>query len=158
MSTRRHRGVRHDWRPAVQPDPVGLSLSEAANSWLANGERGSSSEAIFEHMTGVWVGGRRRNFTNPSDPDDFWRCRLLLDAVPEFKTHLHRMSEVSSAWAALVARWADLESLMDSDLKLTPGVAPTCYATMVDVLDEAQDPSKPWPATPPPTPLPGDEP
>lgn len=87
-------------------------LSPEAAAWLASGERGVSSNTIFEHLTGIsatgdWGSG------HPHDPADLRRCRLLLEQVPELRPLFQRMAEVSPTWAALVARWGELCATMD---------------------------------------------
>lgn len=51
--------------------------------WLAIGQRGRSSDAIVNHLTGA-LGGEdaEDRFAFPHDPDDLRRCRLLLEQVP----------------------------------------------------------------------------
>lgn len=88
-------------------------LSEAATRWLANGERGVSSNTIFAHLTGVnandsWNG-------HPYDADDFRRCRLLLEQVPELDPLLPQMAEVSAQWKDLVYLWQDICGAMDRE-------------------------------------------
>ena len=93
-------------------------LSEAATRWLASGERGLSSETIFEHLTGVQVlkdHWRSYGLHTPSDPADLRRCRLLLERVPELVPLFHKMSTASKEWAALVKNWADLCATMDAE-------------------------------------------
>ncbi len=81
-----------------------------AIDWLRNGERGVSSEAIFQHMTGVPVGAW--SLWPPADTSDMRRCRLLLAAVPEFRERLHEMAELPR-WKTLVDRWDEICALMD---------------------------------------------
>ena len=73
--------------------------------WLLTGEVGSSSKAMAAHLCGFPCSGH-----TPSDPGDFARCIVLLESVPELRAELHRMAEVSVAWAALVARWGEIEA------------------------------------------------
>lgn len=87
-------------------------LSANAAEWLANGERGVSSETIFTHLTGVDA-LNRFPADHPCDPDDFRRCRLLLEQVPELKKNLGRMGTLSSAWAGLVLSWDRICTTMD---------------------------------------------
>lgn len=80
-------------------------LSEAAAVWLASGERGSSSNAIFTKLTGINacdLGGKK---DHPYDPADVRRCWLLLEDVPELKAGFHKMAHVSDQWDRLVASW-----------------------------------------------------
>lgn len=93
-------------------------LSMQATFWLASGERGLSSETIFQHLTGVKVikdhWESRFPFT-PSDPADLRRCRLLLEQVPELAPRIGEMATASPEWAGLVARWDEICAAMDKE-------------------------------------------
>jgi hypothetical protein len=90
----------------------GSGISEAAKLWLENGERGLSSETMFTRFTGIELDGNR---DAPMDGDDFRRCRLLLDQVPEFQAKLHLMKDVSKEWHGLVDSWQELCDVMDEE-------------------------------------------
>ena len=90
-------------------------LSEAATRWLASGERGLSSETMFEHLTGIKTLDEHWGICTPSDPADLRRCRLLLEQVPELVPLFHKMSTASKEWAALVKNWTDLCATMDAE-------------------------------------------
>lgn len=109
-------------KPIYQRVPSDLRsvLPPGAVEWLCTGERGESSEAIFAHLTGVPICGSRRAY--PSDPDDMRRCRMLLDAVPEFHERFEEMKTVSKQWADLVRRWGDVCRAIDDKTNL-PGAA-----------------------------------
>jgi hypothetical protein len=106
-------------------------LPKGAVDWLQNGERGISSDTIFERMTGLDVGTEWHDV--PYDPADLRRCRLLLETVPEFHARIGEMRTVSAAWSRLTDRWVALCSLMDEE---TPnwrdgeGDASKVYAAM----------------------------
>lgn len=94
-------------------------LSQAAYQWLASGERGMSSEAMFECLTGVkctkdgtWP---KASTAHPYDPDDFRRCRLLLEQVPELASNLVKLRSLSDAWRGLVDSWAEICAAMDRE-------------------------------------------
>lgn len=89
-----------------------FDIPNTAIVWLAHGERGQSSDAIFSYLTGVPLVGR---LSPPCDTSDLRRCRRLLQSVPEFAARLGEMRSVSQGWAALVDRWDDLCALADSD-------------------------------------------
>lgn len=110
-----------------------FSIPAAAMEWQRRAEKGISSNAIFETMTGFPVcGSWGRGY--PSDPDDLRRCRLLLDAVPEFSDRLEEMAIVGPEWAELVAIWPQLCSIMDEELKARPPRAPKTYALMKEAI------------------------
>lgn len=116
-------------------------LSPEATAWLAGGERGVSSNTIFEHLTGISAVGEWGG-SYPRDPDDFRRCRLLLERVPELVPLLPRMAEVSPVWAALVAGWDSLCATMDAECpnwRSGRGSAPKTYKMMQKIIKEAGD-------------------
>jgi len=96
-------------------------LSEDAVHWLAGGERGMSSEAIFTFLTGIDCTGRirlhdlPRSYDHPYDPGDFRRCRLLLEQVPELVPLFPRMAGASPQWSALVHAWPAICATMDAE-------------------------------------------
>lgn len=101
----------------VIDDPPGyyrFVVPASAVEWLRTGERGISSEAIFERMTGIPIQGTR-TATEPSDPDDLRRCRALLAAVPEFHARLTSMATVSARWAKLVGAWSRLGVIFEEE-------------------------------------------
>lgn len=113
-------------------------ISEAAIHWLANGERGLSSETIFETLTGIdckrdiWGGGRK---DYPLDPDDLRRCVRLLQRVPELAPRIGEMRAVSPVWARLVAAWDELTALLEREAPGNRGCAPKCYARMREIIE-----------------------
>jgi hypothetical protein len=112
---------------------VGAGLSESAIEWLAFGEQGLSSKAIFQHLTGVIICRAGSEKATPSDPSDLARCRKLLDRVPEFQPRLHELANISPAWRNLVAEWTDLCASMDRELpkwRERGGSMPSTYAQM----------------------------
>lgn len=105
----------------VRAETIGV-LSPEAQRWLACGERGSSSEALFTRLSGVnCTSGAfygRADANHPYDPDDFRRCRLMLEACPELAANLRDAAGMSHQWAALVADWENICTTMDGE---TPG-------------------------------------
>lgn len=89
-------------------------ISTDAQRWLETGERGVSSEAIFSHLTGLNL-RRVSQMSTPHDPSDLRRCRLLLQAVPEFKERFHEMRRLSETWAVLLDHWIELCKLFDEE-------------------------------------------
>jgi hypothetical protein len=109
------------------------SLSPEAVDWLANGKRGISSNTIFTHLTGIDAMGGWGGRSHPHDPADLWRCRLLLEQVPEFGERLCEMKTASPVWARLVAKWGELCALMDREApnwRNGEGFAPDTYHAM----------------------------
>lgn len=90
-------------------------LSPDAILWLSIGNRGKSSNAMFFMLTGVNPGDidPRSVSAHPHDTGDLYRCRLLLEAVPETGPVFDRMSDVSPEWAEFVEQWSALCDQMD---------------------------------------------
>lgn len=90
---------------------------EDFNDWLATGERGLSSQAIVNQLTGIHITGRPfTGWEYPLDAGDFRRCERLLRAVPEARQHLGLMSAGSPMWAVLVPVWDELIALGEADV------------------------------------------
>jgi hypothetical protein len=94
-----------------------LRLEEFAG-WLANGERGISSEAIVSHLTGERVGPGYRGWDQPFDSDDFRRCEVLLREVPLARLTFPQIAGRSPIWAELVKAWDEIVALFEAE---TPG-------------------------------------
>jgi hypothetical protein len=108
--------------------------------WLANGRRGTSSNTIVQHLTGIPT-TRYGETDYPHDPDDLSRCRLLLEEVPELQPEFHRMATLSSVWAELVNDWQRLCDLMDSEApqwREGKGNAPNTLAFMRVLISVGQ--------------------
>ena len=102
--------------------------------WLLSGRVGLSSKAMAAHLCGFPCEG-----DYPIDPDDFNRCVMLLDAVPEARALLPKMAEVNRYWAALVSRWDEIEAAF-RDERRGPGVfysAPKTYKLMTEIINKA---------------------
>jgi len=92
-----------------------FDIPNAAVAWLRTGERGTSSQTIFEVMTGLPLTDGVFRRAVPFDPADFRRCRLLLEAVPEWRHRLGEMAAVGPRWSALIPRWDELCATMDAE-------------------------------------------
>nr|BDD45676.1 hypothetical protein 3 [Prochloraceae cyanobacterium]BDD46471.1 hypothetical protein 16 [bacterium] len=89
-------------------------LDESDIQWLASGERGLSSETIFQSIHGITILAPHE-LTTPRDPADLRRCRLLLEQSPVIAEQFHSVMSRVSGWGALVAHWEDLCALMDDE-------------------------------------------
>lgn len=87
-------------------------VSQELRQWLAIGERGASSESIVSHLTGL--PGLHQG-EHPHDMDDFRRCRLLLEQVPELAARVHELSAISPAWAGIAPAWRKICEHMDQE-------------------------------------------
>lgn len=100
--------------------------------WLANGERGISSDTMFTNLTGINA-MRRSSQSHPYDPADLRRCRLLLERCPILLLRLHMMRDVSKEWAGLIDQWEVICSSMDDESpkwRDARGSAPKTYELM----------------------------
>lgn len=117
------------------------SLSFDAINWLACGNRGYSSNAMFTFLTGVDAIDNESDgmrVAHPYDPDDLDRCLSLLNEVPELRSKLPKMKEASPAWDALINRWDEIEQLHLEEVGLgwsKGDEAPKTYALMAKILD-----------------------
>lgn len=77
----------------------------AALEWVATGDTGMSSMAIWSHMMGLQTG---KHPFHPMDPGDLGRCLRLLAKVPEWAARMGEMQQYGPHWAALAANWQEL--------------------------------------------------
>lgn len=98
---------------------------------------GVSAATIASVMLGVPLRGF--DACHPLDPDDLRRCVGLLDAVPAFRSRLHEVAETypRSAWPELVARWADLETLLRTETP--PYRLEKTYRLMLECREAAEE-------------------
>ena len=121
----------------VQQRYANSGLSTEAIRWLATGEQGKSSMAMFYRMTGIKPDLLDAPNAHPGDLDDFSRCRLLLEQVHDLRPRLGLMSTVSGVWRCLVDAWPELCGLMDEETPLWrkgQGACPKAYARMQEIL------------------------
>jgi hypothetical protein len=107
--------------PNLQPELV---------EWLAIGERGMSSEAMFQHLTGARICNERDAKAHPYDTSDVARCRLLLAQCPMLLERFHLMRDLSPEWSRLVDAWPAICTAMDRESPLwreDKGSAPKAY-------------------------------
>lgn len=118
-------------------------MKKAFIQWLANGERGISSNTIATRLSGIDCMPKNWRKDHPHDPADFLRCEKLLDAVPEFRDRLSEMQAESPVWKALYLRWDDIKETIECDLEATDGKRVTnAYVLMKDIIKGASDDSK----------------
>lgn len=101
--------------------------------WLARGDVGLSSRCMA-----LWLGfGERSDRSFPSDPSDLDRCLRLLAWAPGLRESLPKMAEVSPKWAALMARWDEIEASHLAEVGLgwaKARNAPRTFALMRSIL------------------------
>ena len=115
-------------------------MSATALRWIAGGDTGVSSKAIWSHMmTGELPDDPFTAFgTWPSDPDDFGRCYRLLKLMPEWRPRMNEMGKHGRGWAALVPVWEELTAMYEAEIDTTQsrhrGRADRLYARMQELL------------------------
>lgn len=116
-------------------------MNDALITWLRSSERGISSECIVEVLEGLPAGmltGRWLS-RHPCDPADLRRCILLVETVPEYRARLGEMTAVSPVWAALIAHWDELTTLLRQEIgaDLGHGRAQRTYDRMRELITQA---------------------
>lgn len=97
--------------------------------WMALGDTGISSIAIWRHMQGkapdtTW------GPSPPADPADFGRCYRLLKKFPEWRARIGDMAAYEGWWA-LVEKWDELEALYAEEA--TGDAAPRLWKMMQEL-------------------------
>lgn len=104
-----HRFCAKTWsEPTFNLDD---DIKKRLKDWWNFGERGMSSEVIYNFMTG----NPSRN-DHPWEPLDFRRCYGLFKAVPELKARLPEMKRVSQTWSNLIDNWDKLSEMLEGQL------------------------------------------
>lgn len=104
-----HKDCLKTWTEPVADQSK--SVEEKAMWWIANGEKGMSSETMWNCL----IGNKDFSVRHPYDPDDFSRCYKLLQAVPEWKTQLRKLKRLSIAWSNLVDNWDKLTEMFEEN-------------------------------------------
>lgn len=85
--------------------------TKRALNWVCSGETGMSSKAMWAYFMGVNNGSA----AYPHDPDDFSRCRKLLEWVPEWKPRIFELGQLSPIWYRLVLNWDKLNEMFEEN-------------------------------------------
>lgn len=80
------------------------SINRKVLEWALTEDTGLSSIAMAAHLMGMASDG-----SYPLDGSDLGRCLKLLEKAPELRERLYEMAGLNQYWAALVARWDELE-------------------------------------------------
>ncbi len=113
------------------------ATTRAPEDWLASGDTGGSSRALWAHMMGrsPTASGLASASTwpAPTTPADFGRCYRLLHVswASGWRSRLPEMAERSAAWARVVAAWDALSALYLEEL---PGGNGQRLAERLDAL------------------------
>lgn len=106
-------------------------MKEKILNWFGTGRVGASSKAMALAVLDI-----KNDGSHPYDPDDFNRCLLLLEAVPEIRQHMDKISAINKTWSKLVSRWGEVESCFLDEVGLNwrkANRAPKTYALMKDI-------------------------
>jgi hypothetical protein len=104
-----HKSCPPTWKEPVV-DQV-KSVEEKARWWISNGRVGQSSRTMWNCL----IGNKHFEVNHPYDPDDFSRCYILLETVPEWKVDLHKLKTLSPVWSNLVDNWAKLTEMYEEN-------------------------------------------
>lgn len=110
--------------------PVTMPIEHRIQWWKQRGEHGTSSNTIYS----AFMGGQPRDVNWPLDPDDFRRCKQLLDLVPEWRTDLGKVSEAYPWFAPMISQWGEIERLYLSEIET--GVCRKTYGFMKPLCEE----------------------
>ena len=110
--------LRHEFDFGAFCRSIGTTIAEAtpADRWLALGEHGKSSQAIYaamhvnSHQYQEW--GTKAGWPHPLDADDLRRCLLYLRAT---EGEISIMSGKSPYWDVLVDHWGELEKTFSTE-------------------------------------------
>jgi len=106
-----HKDCKPTW---VEPKAdQGKDIRARAMWWIENGEVGASSETMW----GCFMENKYFSINHPHDPDDFKRCYKLLQAIPEWKTELYKLKQLSMVWSNLVDNWDKLTEMYEENMK-----------------------------------------
>jgi hypothetical protein len=116
--------------------PLTAPLIERAAWWRERGETGTSSLTIWHAFTGGH--NPHREFYWPLDPDDFRRCKLLLDLLPEWRADLAKVTERFAWFKPFADRWDEFDALYANESKSKKQLAPKLYTAMQAACREAE--------------------
>lgn len=110
--------------------------------WFLNGRIGISSRAMAAAAVGIPY-TRYLGDNHPHDPADFNRCLLLLEKAPEVRQSFDKVAALSPVWAALVARWDEIEQCLLDEVGLNWSKgrqlhAERTYNLMRSIIDPAE--------------------
>ena len=101
------------------------------DAWRESDGTGTSSQFMDRVLAKGWLSEDLTRCSHPQDPSDFGRCVGLLDAAPELRPLLDRMSTASPQWKSMVDNWIELEALYREELP--SGSAPKLLSRMYEL-------------------------
>jgi hypothetical protein len=106
--------------PLAPTDPAAKypagTFNRRALEWLLSDDTGTSSRTIVAATTGLTIAFHKTG--TPRDMGDFGRCVRMLDALPELRSKLYRVSERHPEWSPLIERWGELQALYRKAIEL----------------------------------------
>lgn len=117
-------GFQERYRKQIERIVADHSIDPGVSDWLAGDHVGMSSLAILFRLTSLtprdvfWGASEVSDSSltaTPSDPSDFRRCLLLLDAAPSLASRLSSMSAVSSGWEKIVRHWDSISQAFERE-------------------------------------------
>jgi len=118
----------------------GFRFAESLDGWPASDDTGTSSTAIYRHMSGLPV----LRPDHPWDPSDFGRCYRLLALAPGWRARMPEMARHGKVWERLAAAWDELTALYEADVDVTvrphraksnDGLSTRLYMRMRNLID-----------------------
>jgi hypothetical protein len=113
-------------------------MDRRAIHWIIGDCTGTSSKTIWAAMVGGVEGTHRLGgrFDIPYDPSDFYRCRQLLQLIPEWRANLGKVAEIFPGWKPMVDVWGELEALYDEESP--SGNCPRLYDRMRELVAQCR--------------------
>lgn len=109
-------------------------VEERACWWKQRGDHGTSSLTVYCAFSGGYSPHGR--FDIPYDPDDYSRCRKLLDLIPEWRTNLSVVVARFPWYRPFIDRWDEFDRLWDEES--SSGRCPKLYALMLEACQESE--------------------
>jgi|GEM_PF-1977138 len=95
---------------------AGAVLDDRMIAWIREGDRGISSEVIFEVLANHPLLETELDFSTPEDASDFNRCHELILRIPEWENRLNEVSEKHRHWKLIIERWQELKTCLINDI------------------------------------------
>lgn len=118
-------------------------LPGAVQHWLAEGERGMSSDAMCKAIWGGVPAGAGDH--HPRDVGDLSRCIAMVDATQP-GDRIQLAATISPVWAEIVAVWEELRATFGREAAERAGASPKVFAETADLLRTVLERRYPEPA------------
>lgn len=111
-------------------------MNENVKKWLRTGERGVSSETIVSIIEDIPIA---KYYSHPFDVADWLRCERLLIMVPEYRSKLCKLSDLSEEWRLFVLAWDNIKKVFhDEEVGNKDGNCPKTYQVIKSVRNMAR--------------------